>query len=136
MRNSWLGWDNTASWANFNLYDPAKRGAVTVFTEFDCTGISTYYLTPEDQSQRADYPVSYIDRDTPNNTISSFMLPLGYTVEFWDSEEMTGEVRKYSGNTWADNDYGMICQNLSDFNDRMTSITVYRTDSNHAIGKW
>ena len=136
MRNAYVGFDNTNTWADYQFYDPAKRGAVTVFTEVNCTGISTYYLSPEDQTRRADYPVSYIDYDTHNNTISSFMLPTGYTVEFWDGDAMTGEMHKYDGVSWADNDYGMVCQNLGSFDNRMSSITVYRTDANYAIGKW
>ena len=78
VRSPQVGFNDDINMVYLKPYDVVKRGAVTIFKEVDCWGTASRYYVLEnstDASARADYSVSYLDRDVGKDDFGSVMVP-------------------------------------------------------------
>lgn len=75
-----------------------------------------------------------------DNAISSVMIPSGYSLTLYDNDGFLDSIKLVlDGYPWSDADEEMECINLSDhdWDDRATSVGVYRTNLGaFAQGRW
>ena len=66
-----------------------------------------------------------------NDRVSSYYIPMGYSVRFYDADFFEGSSFVVNGPYWDsyDDTEEMKCVGIPhDFNDKVSSIDVYRTD--------
>ena len=118
--------DSRASYVVMGPYDPRQIGAVTLFEDNDCSGASgRFYWDPETASSGTYY--NYEDMyygGMRNNSMHSFMVPKGYTVELYDGHGFTGDSQIVDGDFLNDSEQ-MRCVPAK-FGDRVSSLIVKR----------
>ena len=102
---------NQMSSAILGPYDPREVGAVTLFEDEDCSGASArFYWDPESLENGTFYNNEDLKyAGMRDNTLSSVMVPKGYTVELYRHAGFYGESNVIEG---AYKDYGseeMVC---------------------------
>ena len=61
------------------------------------------------------------------------MIPYGYSVTMYDSDDFTGEAFTIDGPKYQNSELDMACITLNDFHRRMESVVVYRTEDGHVF---
>ena len=127
---------NEMSSAILGPYDPREVGAVTLFEDADCSGASArFYWDPESLENGTFYNQEDLKyAGMRDNTLSSVMVPKGYTVELYRHAGFYGESNVIEG---AYKDYGseeMVCQRTSQ--DLLSSLIVKRQPQGIANAYW
>jgi len=135
LRNSGAGYvrnhairhmDNRLSTAILGPYDPREIGAVTLFEDALCSGASArFYWDPESSSSGT----FYNEEDLyfggfRNNHMESFLVPKGYSVEFYDGHGFYGS-RQIAEGGFLNDDDEMRCMSAN-FPDAVSSLIVKR----------
>jgi hypothetical protein len=95
-----------------------------IFSDSSCRGNSIRVDMTDPQR-------TYLGRDElyalglNNDSASSAMVPLGYSLFLYDNDGQQGQMEQVDGYP-IDYDGVMVCQNLS-MNDKMTSLSYYKT---------
>jgi len=77
------------------------------------------------------------ERNVKDDSISSVMVPQGYSVMLYSDDGFRGSTKTVNGGNWTSVDQQMQCQNISDFDDKTSSLAVYRTELGlYSIGDW
>ena len=64
-----------------------------------------------------------------DDNVSSLMVPYGTAIELYDSDEQTGDSWVYHGEAWADSNQELVCIDLSDWDDKTSSIRVWNANA-------
>eukprot|EP00352_Strombidinopsis_acuminata_P006237 CAMPEP_0176376210 /NCGR_PEP_ID=MMETSP0126-20121128/28026_1 /TAXON_ID=141414 ORGANISM="Strombidinopsis acuminatum, Strain SPMC142" /NCGR_SAMPLE_ID=MMETSP0126 /ASSEMBLY_ACC=CAM_ASM_000229 /LENGTH=208 /DNA_ID=CAMNT_0017737551 /DNA_START=198 /DNA_END=825 /DNA_ORIENTATION=+ len=103
IRSSEAGNNNGANRLKMWKYDPEKQGAVTTFQYSSCRGESGRFFGPTDSST-ASYTWDMMEtRHADNNSISSIMVPQGYTARLWQHDGFSGSHWDIAGPNWSNN---------------------------------
>ena len=128
-------------------YDPAERGAVTVFVDGDCKGTHGSFPAPAAEAQTAwiNYDAIW-ERVVRESQISSVLIPYGYSLKMWAEDGFVDRdgAEVINGPYWATGEQQMVCINLwqlgdsyRNWNDRIRSFAVYRAGYGaSAQGTW
>lgn len=111
--------------AKLGPYNPAVLGAVTVFEHGSCEGTSSRFFWDAVSSEEGRYSqMDLTDSWLDANTISSVMVPKGYTLNLYDDAFWVDHLKTVEGEYVNDQTQEMICRNVFDINDRTQSIQV------------
>ena len=73
-------------------YDAKERGAVTLFANKGCAGQSGAFFATQEPTEEAMYNVKdLIKGHIAENTVSSVMVPYGYSVKLFENDGFQGE---------------------------------------------
>lgn len=61
-----------------------------------------------------------------NDDVGSVMVPFGYSVDLYEADGFSGGVKTVSGPVFNDSHLSLACINISDFDNRTSSIKVYK----------
>ena len=121
-------------------YDAKERGAVTLFENKGCAGPSGAFFATQKPSEQALYNTNdLVKGHLADNTVSSVMVPYGYSVQLFENNGFHGESVIIEGGMYASGDQEMQCIDLADkkFEDKTSSLSVYRTNfGKSAFGYW
>ena len=78
-RSAKMGRQDQVSSVYLYPYDPDKQGAVTLFENDNCIGLSAAYMAPDVMFESYSYPKEDMERKgMPADHASSVMIPYGY----------------------------------------------------------
>lgn len=89
--NYFMGGNDKLDTLRLQYYDSAKRGAVMLFSNYDCHEISAYFISNTDPHQDQEYTradMQYLGM--PNDVVSSVMVPYGYSVILYSDDARGG----------------------------------------------
>ena len=79
------GSNDHTSYVILHPYDPAIKGAVTIFKHKDCTGHgSRFYWNPHDPGEGMYTDADLLEHALEGNSASSILVPYGYTAIWYD----------------------------------------------------
>ena len=132
--------EDTISGVILSYYDPLVQPAATVYSGMDCTGKSAALFTGGiDAPDAIRYSQSELTAyGLANNSVSSFMAPVGVHVHVYEQSLDQGEEwheQRFVGQ--EDKDGWMVCQNLdADWQDIISSLTVQYIHPQPVKGRW
>ena len=109
-------------------YDPITLGAVTLFTNERCSGHSGAFFSSAELYERQSYTLTNIEQlGFSNDKASSLAIPYGYAVDLYDDNGFSSDPLYVEGPFYEDRTLRHACHELSNFNDRTTSLEVFKT---------
>ena len=112
-------------------YDSTTQGAITMFEEKDCSGLSAGYIVGEyNESEMKDQGMG-------NNDVNSLMVPFGYSVELFQKDNFKGHTKTVVGGAFTDFNQHMACISIKDdFHNEVTSLKVTAVQQGPAPFSW
>ena len=102
-RSPWGGARSYLMGVRLRPYDPTVRGAAVLFFGRDCKEAAGRLDADEDPTKSADYTKDMMwDRNIWQDSISSVMVPQGYSLEIFKNDGFTGGSTVISGKEFTD----------------------------------
>ena len=84
-------------------YDSAKRGAIVVFRDSNCTDTTGRFFAHENPNMMAEFTKADIEfHNTENDDIDAVMVPYGYAVDLFSDDNFSGDVKTIIGEPFRD----------------------------------
>ena len=109
-----------------------------LFRDSDCEDDMGRFYAKENAYEKAEYTKDEMELNNfCNNCASSIMVPFGYTVDLYQSDAFSGDLKTIVGPVFNDDLLSLECINLDGFNNEVTSLAVYKnTVMGSSIGYW
>ena len=138
-KNAYTKHSDDMTWLRLTAYDPAVRGAVTLFHDYFCTGNFGRFYAPLEYGTRAEYnqyDMQYANSDW--DEADSILVPYGTSVDLYDGGDFTYFLGTLEGQPWIDSRQGSTCIDLNPrgWDDAIGSLVVYRSSMGSAKGYW
>jgi len=83
-------------------YDATEQGAIVTFYDSECRSDAGRFDATIDPTGRAEYNMNEMyERNVKNDTISSIMVPQGYSVELFQHDGYIGNTKIVNGGNWT-----------------------------------
>jgi len=111
-------------------YDPINLGAVTLFSDADCSGDSAAFFASSELNDRQSYTLDGMEsKGFASDTVTSVAIPYGYAVILYQDIGFSSEAITLEGPFYEDiKTLRHACVSVfDDFNDLTSSLEVYKT---------
>ena len=127
--NRHIGADDRLTLLKLRTYDAAEHGAVVVFNDPDCTGVSGRFYANKDSNQDATFIYSEFKASNGrNDSVTSVKVPYGYTAYLYQHDAFMGKEWVVEGKMPTDSNMGWECVNApSGYDDMVSSMRIART---------
>lgn len=98
-----------------------------LFRDGDCRSDMGRFLSPTSSTEKAYYTrAEMYEHNIKNDDVGSVMVPFGYSVDLFRDDGFAGDKKTVQGPVFNDSHLSLACINVSDFNDRTSSVAVYK----------